>query len=54
MSPEINRLEDLAKVNDNVRPEEITHLKNQKDQTLKALSDAKIAMNAVRVLVCIW
>ncbi len=53
LSLEIHRLENLSKINLNVRPEELTHLKNQKQQTLEALSNASIAMNAVRVLVCI-
>ncbi|MBL4659564.1 MAG: RNA polymerase-associated protein RapA [Alcanivoracaceae bacterium] len=50
---EIIRLQNLSKINDNIRCEEIEHLQTQKQLTLKALSEAKIQMNAVRVLVCL-
>ena len=45
---EILRLENLSKINHNVRTEEIQHLQTQKDETLKALSQAIMQMNAVR------
>ncbi len=50
---EIERLESLSQVNDNVRPEEIEFLKTQKQQTLDAINEAQVQMNAVRVLVCL-
>ncbi|HFC29955.1 MAG TPA: hypothetical protein ENJ44_02810, partial [Oceanospirillales bacterium] len=53
LDTEIQRLTTLAKVNPNVRSDEIEFLKQQKQQTLKALDDAKAQMNAVRVMVCL-
>lgn len=53
LDSEILRLENLSKINHNVRTEEIKHLKTQKAETLKALSQAIMQMNAVRVLVCL-
>ena len=50
---EISRLKTLSAVNGNIRIEEIEHFQNQKTLTLKALSQAKIQMNALRVLVCL-
>ncbi len=50
---EILRLENLSKINHNVRAEEIQHLQNQKTESLKALSEAIVQMNAIRVLVCL-
>jgi len=50
---EILRLQNLSKINHNIRPEEIEHLETQKQQTLQALSQAVMQMNAVRVLVCL-
>lgn len=50
---EILRLESLSKINHNVRTEEIQHLHTQKEETLKALSQAVMQMNAIRVLVCL-
>ena len=53
LEEEIVRLQNLSKVNTNIRSEEIEHLHTQKQLTLKALSQAKIQMNALRVLVCL-
>lgn len=53
LDSEILRLQNLSKINHNVRSEEITHLETQKEETLKALSQAVMQMNAVRVLVCL-
>lgn len=53
LDSEIARLQTLSLVNDNVRSEEIEHLQQQKQQTLEALSQAKIQMNAIRILVCL-
>ena len=53
LDSEIARLETLSQVNDNVRSEEIEHLKQQKQQTLEALAQAKTQMNAIRILVCL-
>lgn len=50
---EILRLKNLSKINHNVRTEEIQHLQTQKADTLKALSQAIMQMNALRVLVCL-
>ncbi len=50
---EINRLEALSKVNPNIRSSEIKHLKQQKQNTLKALADATLQMNALRLMVCL-
>ncbi len=53
LDTEILRLENLSKINHNVRIEEIQHLQTQKEETLKALSQALVRMNAIRVLVCL-
>ena len=53
LQQEIVRLQNLSKVNANVRIEEIEYLQTQKQRTLKALANAKMQMNALRVLVCL-
>jgi ATP-dependent helicase HepA len=53
LDDEIARLEALSLVNNNVRSEEIKYLKQQKQQTLESLSQAKTQMNAIRILVCL-
>jgi ATP-dependent helicase HepA len=53
LDSEILRLQNLSKINHNIRPDEIQHLQTQKEQTLQALSHAVVQMNAVRVFVCL-
>ena len=53
LDDEIQRLTNLSQINHNVRSEEIQHLLDQKNNTLKALSQAVMQMNATRVLVCL-
>ena len=53
LDAEIHRLQELSQVNNNVRAEEIDFLQTQKQQTIEAIAQAKVQMNAVRVLVCL-
>jgi ATP-dependent helicase HepA len=53
LDSEILRLQNLSKINHNIRPDEIEHLQTQKEQTLQAISQAIVQMNAVRVFVCL-
>ena len=53
LTAEITRLQNLQKLNDNIRPEEIEFLQEQKQQSLQALDQARLQMNAIRVLVCL-
>ncbi len=50
---EIKRLENLDKINGNVRDEELEFLQQQKNDTIQALSHAQLQMNALRVMVCL-
>lgn len=52
MDLEIERLEQLMKVNSNVRPEELEYLKRRKGLLSDAIRGAGMTMDAVRVLVC--
>jgi ATP-dependent helicase HepA len=52
MDLEIERLEQLMKVNENVRPEELDYLKLRKELLTDAIQGAGMRMDAVRVLVC--
>ena len=52
MDLEIERLEQLMKVNENVRPEELDYLKLRKELLNDAIQGAGMRMDAVRVLVC--
>lgn len=53
LDAEINRLKDLSQINNYIRTEEIDHLESQKSETLTALAQAKVQMNAIRVMVCL-
>ena len=53
LDSELLRLENLSKINQNIRLEEIKHLQTQKTETLNALSQGIMQMNAVRVMVCL-
>jgi len=53
LDAEISRLKDLSKINNHIRPVEIEYLELQKAQTLTALAQAKVQMNAIRVMVCL-
>jgi ATP-dependent helicase HepA len=52
MDLEIERLEQLMKVNENVRLEELDYLKLRKELLTDAIQGAGMRMDAVRVLVC--
>ncbi len=52
MGLEIERLEQLMKVNNNVRPEELEYLKRRKTLLNDAIQGAGMRMDAVRVLIC--
>jgi hypothetical protein len=51
MNFEIERLEQLMKVNENVRPEELEFLKLRKELLMEAIGGADMRMDAVRVIV---
>ena len=51
LQAEIERLEDLALINKNVRPEEIAAAKAQKEQLHQALSSAHLRPDAVRLIL---
>jgi ATP-dependent helicase HepA len=53
LDAEIMRLKELSQINNHIRSEEIEYLETQKSQTLEALAQAKVQMNAIRVLVCL-
>ena len=53
LSEEIQRLQNLKKINNNVRDEELQFLIEQKQKTLDCLNNASAQMNAVRILVCL-
>ena len=50
LDQEIQRLENLQKVNHHVRPIELTLARTQKDQLQKALAEATLRLDAVRVI----
>lgn len=51
LQEEIERLEDLATINPNIRPEEIEAAKAQKEQLRKALESAHLRTDAVRLIL---
>ena len=53
LDSEISRLKELSQINNHIRSEEIEFLEKQKSQTLEALLQAKVQMNAIRVMVCL-
>lgn len=50
LDQEIHRLENLQKVNHHVRPIELTLARTQKDQLQKAIAEATLRLDAVRVI----
>ncbi|BFM20118.1 RNA polymerase-associated protein RapA [Gilvimarinus japonicus] len=53
LGAEITRLQDLAKVNPNVRQTEIEQLQQQLDDTVAHLEQASLKLDAVRVIVAV-
>jgi ATP-dependent helicase HepA len=53
LGAEITRLQDLAKVNPNVRQTEIEQLQQQLDETVAHLEQASLKLDAVRVIVAV-
>lgn len=51
LGDEIARLEDLARLNDHVRPEEIEALRAQQSALEQALGDARLRLDAVRLVL---
>jgi ATP-dependent helicase HepA len=51
MQSEIQRLEDLRQINDHVRPDEITTLRNQMQSLDEALSGARIRLDMLRLVL---
>ncbi len=50
MAAEIARLRDLAEVNDHIRPEEITALEERKIQLTTIIENARVRLDAVRLI----
>jgi ATP-dependent helicase HepA len=50
LSGEIDRLKDLATLNDHVRPEEIAALEARRQHLSKAISNARVRVDAVRLI----
>ena len=51
LDSEIERLEDLGKLNDHVRNEEIDGLKQQKEQLVAAVGEARVRLDALRLVL---
>ena len=51
LDSEIERLEDLGKLNDHVRTEEIDGLKQQKEQLIAAVGEARVRLDALRLVL---
>lgn len=52
LSDEIDRLVALGEINDHVSEDEITALKNQRDELHQAISKARLRLDSVRVIWC--
>jgi len=50
LSDEISRLRDLAELNDHVSPTEITALESRKDQLAEVIRNARVRVDAVRLI----
>lgn len=53
LTDEIDRLKALQAVNPMVRPEEIEHLVDQKNELVRQIESAQIKLDAMRVIVCV-
>jgi ATP-dependent helicase HepA len=51
LDSEIERLEDLGKLNDHVRVDEIEGMKKQKEQLLAAVTEARVRLDALRLVL---
>ncbi|RKX33766.1 MAG: RNA polymerase-associated protein RapA [Verrucomicrobia bacterium] len=51
LGSEIQRLVDLGNINDHVRPEEIEMAREQKEHTLKAINQARLRLDSIRLTV---
>jgi ATP-dependent helicase HepA len=51
LSADLSRLVDLRKINDSVRPDEITLAKRQLKQTCAAIRDARLRLDSVRLVL---
>jgi ATP-dependent helicase HepA len=50
LQSEIERLEELRELNDHVRPEEITHLQQEKEALAAALGGARLRVDSLRLI----
>ncbi|WP_050029339.1 RNA polymerase-associated protein RapA [Verrucomicrobium sp. BvORR034] len=50
LQSEIDRLEDLQKINDHVRPEEVEALRKEKDELTKAIAGATLRLDGLRLV----
>jgi ATP-dependent helicase HepA len=51
LQSEIERLVDLAKVNDHIRPEEIALAREQLERTRAAIATARLRLDSIRVIL---
>lgn len=51
LAAEVQRLEDLRKLNDHVRPEEVALTRARLEQTLAAIAAARLRLDAIRLVV---
>jgi ATP-dependent helicase HepA len=51
LDSEIERLEDLGKLNDHVRTDEVEGLKKQKEELLAAVGEARVRLDALRLVL---
>lgn len=51
LSAELQRLTALQRVNDHIRPEELTVLQERATATVAAITQARLRLDAVRVIV---
>ncbi|MEZ5278210.1 MAG: RNA polymerase-associated protein RapA [Opitutaceae bacterium] len=51
LGTELQRLIDLRKINDHVRPEEITLARSQLNETLKAITKARLRLDSIRLIL---
>ena len=51
LDAEIERLEDLARINNHVRPEEAGKLRESKEELLKAIAGAELRLDMIRLVL---
>jgi ATP-dependent helicase HepA len=51
LDSEIERLEDLGKINDHVRSDEVEGLKKQKDDLLAAVAESRVRLDCLKLVL---